>query len=316
MPMIISPAHGSPNRNRRRRSFDVSSSAASRHLLPAGEGLLACLSPSPQSPSAGLPVSFVCIPTIPSSSPSHSSLRFGVFARDCPSPEACGQKQGDSSAIDANSQNGRRPKTSLNELLDLLSCGVARTASIGEKRAMENRRKCSKILEKWKQVTSIALRTTAHCAGPEVRTTYLGIKGAHMGSEVVRSDQKRVDVSVAKKSFLPSDLRRFAARRCRHYLKPREPLVPGTPSTTFHKEFLRRVPSLPAHPRLRRTFSRQGRRETTQSPREEKAYAAADAFSPVSALSPRCNWSVGELKWRFPIGSPAWFGRVCVSKPA
>jgi hypothetical protein len=74
---------------------------------------------------------------------------------------------------------------------------------------MENRRKCSKISTKWKQLTSTALRTTAHFAGPEVRTTYLGIKGAHIGSEEVRSDQKRVDVSVAKKSFLLGDLRRW-----------------------------------------------------------------------------------------------------------
>jgi len=73
---------------------------------------------------------------------------------------------------------------------------------------MENRRKCSKILTKWKQLTSIALRTTAHCAGPEVRTTNLGIKGAHIGSKDVRSGQKRVDVSVAKKSFFEVDLRR------------------------------------------------------------------------------------------------------------
>jgi hypothetical protein len=72
---------------------------------------------------------------------------------------------------------------------------------------MKNRRKCSKIWRKWKQLTSIALRTTAHCAGPEVRTTNLGIKGAHIASKVVRSGQKRVDVSVAKKSFVKEDLR-------------------------------------------------------------------------------------------------------------
>ena len=66
---------------------------------------------------------------------------------------------------------------------------------------MENRRKCSSMATKWKQLTSIGLRTTAHFAGPEVRTTNLGIKGAHIGSGEVRSDQKRVDVSVAKKSF-------------------------------------------------------------------------------------------------------------------
>jgi hypothetical protein len=73
---------------------------------------------------------------------------------------------------------------------------------------MENRHKCSKILTKRKQLTSIALRTSAHFKGPEVRTTNLGIRGAHIGSEEVRSDQKRVGVSVAKKSFFEVDLRR------------------------------------------------------------------------------------------------------------
>jgi hypothetical protein len=101
----------------------------------------------------------------------------------------------------------------LNGLLDLLSCGVARRATYKEKNGMENRRKCSKISTKWKQLTSIALRTTAHCAGPEVRTTYLGIKGAHIETGKVRSGQKRVDVSVAKKSFLQEDLRRFGDLR-------------------------------------------------------------------------------------------------------
>ena len=166
---------------------------------------------------------------------------------------------------------GRRPKTSLNGFLVLLSCGVAQRASLGEKSGMENRRKCSKIWRKWKQLTSIAVRTTAHCAGPEVRTTYLGIKGAHIGSEEVRSGQKRVDVSVAKKSFLPEDLRRQRAGR-RELRAGRLSMSGfGKKSDRTIGNALRGVPGTgcPGSPLIRRfaAFASGRRLQTTQSPK-------------------------------------------------
>jgi hypothetical protein len=201
---------------------------------------------------------------IPFISLSFVFLFLGVFARDCPSSKERGRNQGAFLPSDAISQNSRRPKTSLNEIAYLLSCGVARRASAGEKSGMENRRKCSKNWKKWKQLTSIALRTTAHCAGLEVRTTYLGIKGAHIETGKVRSGQKPVDVSVAKKRFFEGDLRR------RKDLRLQTPDFSGSNCGAVGNA-LRGVPRcgyqfLPPHPPLRGTFSREGRRELAHLP--------------------------------------------------
>ena len=188
---------------------------------------------------------------------------------------------------------GRRPKTSLNGLLDLLSCGVARRASRGEKTGMENRRKCSKISEKWKQLTSIALRTSAHCAGLVVRMTNFGIKGAHIGTKDVRSGQKRVDLSVAKKSFLLEDLRRFAASRCSPPSKAQGRPSLG-PYSRYSKNVSRRKPLPQGLPSLGFTGVVATRTAAT------KGQPSPMHFSPVSADSPRCNWPAGELKWPLP----------------
>ena len=231
---------------------------------------------SAQSPSASVRSSRRLHPRNPLLIPiiSLSSLR-GILCGLAALREAVlrsktrGQKQGDSSPIDALSQNNRRPKTSLNGFLYLLSCGVARGTTYTEKSGMKNRRKCSKIWKKWKQLTSIGLRTTAHCAGPEVRMTNLGIKGAHIGSEEVRSGQKRVDVSVAKKSFLLDDLRRrrdlrlqtsdFSGENCGAVGNA----LRGVPRCGYQ--------GLPPHPPLRGTFSREGRRELAHLPQGRRS---------------------------------------------
>lgn len=61
--------------------------------------------------------------------------------------------------------------------------------------------------KKFSRLRSNRLRATAHMVGRLVRVGYLAIKGAHYGTETVRSGQKSLDVSHRSSQKICTDLR-------------------------------------------------------------------------------------------------------------
>jgi hypothetical protein len=193
----------------------------------------------------------------------------------------------------ANSQNSRRPKTSLNGFLDLLSCGVARRASNGEKTGMENRRKCSKIWKKWKQLTSIGPRTTAHTLRRLVRVGALRNKGCAQTCELSAQWPKTSRRKCGQKKFFASGLTaietlgdwssEFGDFRCRRERPPWRSVRRVPRSCPLIRRFA--APS-PRQEATDNAVSRQGRRTERHGGRslQLSSHAAAPPGTAVAGL--------------------------------